>query len=98
MTAGNAGGSHTCTKTGYIQAATFTDVPTDYWAWAQVEACVKDNVVAGYGNGIYAPLVVVTRDQMAVFIARALTGGESHVPTPSGPGAVHRCAHGLLGL
>jgi parallel beta-helix repeat protein len=52
--------------------ASFDDVPTDHWAWKYVEHCVANNVVQGYGPSTYAPDLVVTRDQMAVYVARAL--------------------------
>jgi len=50
---------------------TFPDVPPDFWAYKQVEYCARNGVVQGYDNGSYGPEVVVTRDQMAVYIARA---------------------------
>ena len=65
--------------------ATFSDVPTDHWAFKYVEYTVDSGVVAGYGDGTYRPTPTVTRDQMAVFMARAMAGGESSVPT--GPSA-----------
>lgn len=40
-------------------------------------------MVKGYDDGTYQPGVPVTRDQMAVYISRALLGGDSYVP--SGP-------------
>ena len=82
LTATNAAGSNTCTKTGLVNISTFADVPTSYWAWAQVEACVKAGIVGGYDATHYQPLTVVTRDQMAVFIARALAGGDGNIPAP----------------
>ena len=87
LTATNAGGSNACTKTGYIQASSFSDVPTSDWAWAQIQACVKAGIVQGYSNGTYAPTGVVNRGQMAVFISRALAHGDSNVPTP--PATAH---------
>lgn len=54
----------------------FTDVATDYWAWAEIEECglthsaSSDFIVQGYGGGLYEPTWQVTRAQMAVFIAR----------------------------
>jgi hypothetical protein len=66
----------------------FSDVPgpndeagTVYWAFWQVEACVQNNVVTGYEDGTYQPETKVTRDQMAVFIARTLV-------TPMGEGGL----------
>jgi PKD repeat protein len=49
----------------------FSDVPTDHWAYTHVEYCVENGVVAGYEDGNYHPDYTVTRDQMAVYVARA---------------------------
>lgn len=51
--------------------ATFSDVPTDHWAYKYVEYCFAEDIVQGFSPTIYGPNVVVTRDQMAVFIYRA---------------------------
>jgi len=50
---------------------TFTDVPTQYWSYADVEYCVARGVVHGYEDGLYHPEIIVSRDQMAVYICRA---------------------------
>jgi len=52
----------------------FPDVPADFWAWRHVEYCVEQGVVNGYDDGDYHPEIVVTRDQMAVYVARAFLG------------------------
>ena len=49
----------------------FADVPAGYWSGAAIEACVANDVVQGYGDGLYRPTATVTRDQMAVYVARA---------------------------
>jgi hypothetical protein len=49
----------------------FPDVPTDHWAYTHIEYCVENGVVSGYLDGNYCPGTVVTRDQMAVYVARA---------------------------
>lgn len=64
--------------------ATFPDVPTDYWAFRHVEYAVAAGVVEGYPDGSYHPEIALDRGQMAVFIARALAGGEAGVPEPTG--------------
>ncbi|MFB3881007.1 MAG: PKD domain-containing protein [Armatimonadota bacterium] len=51
-------------------APSFSDVPTTFWAYKQVEYCVGQGVVRGYEDGLYHPEIVVTRDQMAVYVAR----------------------------
>jgi len=68
--------------------ATFSDVPTDYWAFKYVEYCVQQDVVGGYPDGLYHPTDPVDRGQMAVFIARAMAGGEANVPDPGCTGPV----------
>jgi DNA-binding beta-propeller fold protein YncE len=50
---------------------TFPDVPTDFWAFKYVEFLSEQNVVKGFGDGLYHPEVMVDRAQMAVFIFRA---------------------------
>jgi len=60
---------------------TFSDLPLDYWALYAVERCHAADVVAGYPDGTYRPDLTVCRDQMAVYISRALAGGDAHVPT-----------------
>ncbi len=62
----------------------FSDVPSTYWAVAQIEALAGASVVGGYSDGTYRPAFVVTRDAMAVYVARGLAGGDSGVP--AGPG------------
>jgi hypothetical protein len=64
--------------------AIFSDVLWDHWAFAQVEACYRAGIVAGYDDGLYRPTDPVTRDQMAVYIARALAGGDGNVPNFAG--------------
>jgi len=54
-----------------VPPATFPDVPSTFWGYKQVEYCAEHGVVNGYEDGLYHAEVVVTRDQMAVYIARA---------------------------
>jgi hypothetical protein len=58
----------------YVPASprNFPDVASDSWAYAHIEYCAEQNVVAGYDDGLYHPEYEVTRDQMAVYVARAL--------------------------
>ncbi len=64
---------------GYVEI--FPDVPLDYWSYPQVKAVEDANIVKGYSDGTYKPTDPVTRDQMAVYISRALAGGDDQVPT-----------------
>jgi hypothetical protein len=51
--------------------ASFTDVPTDYWAYNEIEFCVAHGVVQGYPDKTYRPEQSVNRGQMAVYVWRA---------------------------
>jgi len=66
--------------TDTIELVTFSDVPESYWAFAEVMACVDADVVAGFPEADYRPEQPVTRDQMAVFLARSLAGGDANIP------------------
>jgi Tol biopolymer transport system component len=58
----------------------FPDVPPEFPAFQQIEAAVTAGVVRGFADGLYHPEIDVTRAQMAIFLARALAGGEDLVP------------------
>jgi hypothetical protein len=47
----------------------FADVPANYWAYKYIEYCNAHDIVKGYADG-YRPGDAVTRDQMAVYVAR----------------------------
>ncbi len=83
LTATGIGGAAVLTKEHYI-VVSFPDVSVSpaYWALLQILACVDAWVVAGFPDGTYGPALPVTRDQMAVYISRALAGGDAAVPTP----------------
>jgi len=53
--------------------ATFPDVPTSFWSYKFVEyiAQASVGVTKGYPDGDYHPEYICTRDQMAVYVARA---------------------------
>ncbi len=53
------------------ETPTFPDVPADFWAYNYIEYIAGRGVVSGYDDGTYRPDLVVTRDQMAVYIQRA---------------------------
>jgi len=57
--------------TGTTQAV-FFDVPEGFWAENYVNSMYYNGITLGCGGGNYCPSTVVTRDQMAVFIERAL--------------------------
>jgi len=58
---------------------TFSDAPSNQWAWQWIEVLAKNGITAGCGNNNYCPDQLVTRAQMAVFLLRAKHGA-SYVP------------------
>jgi PKD repeat protein len=67
---------------GYLPPATptFEDVPdtgygTDgtlpFWAYRHIEYIAGEGIAGGYGDGLYHPEIICSRDQMAVYIFRA---------------------------
>ncbi len=60
----------------------FTDIKPGFWAWRNIEAVAAHALVSGYKDGAYHPEYAVTRDQMAVFLARGLAGSDAGVPAP----------------
>ena len=71
------------TRTIFRRNVIFTDVPTSFWAWQNIEPIYWVGIANGYADGGFHPSVEVSRDQMAVFISRALAGGDAFIP--SGP-------------
>lgn len=49
----------------------FPDVGAGFWSGTAIQACVDNEVVHGYPDGYYRPTWWVSRDQMAVYVARA---------------------------
>lgn len=60
--------------------ASFKDVSTTYWAFKYIEYVKVKGIISGYSDGTFRPTTNITRDQMAVFIARAIAGGDAKVP------------------
>jgi hypothetical protein len=50
----------------------FADVTTDDWYYDAVNAAASANLVSGMGNSLFAPDTLITREQMAVMVAKAL--------------------------
>ena len=86
LTASNEAGWDTKTE-GHCITVTFMDVALDSWALPSILACVDADIVKGYPDGTYKPSSPVTRDQMAVYISRALVtpSGDAAIPDPEPP-------------
>ena len=51
---------------------TFTDITPDDWCYNSVNAAAAASLVSGIGDNLFAPNALVTREEMAVMIAKAL--------------------------
>jgi hypothetical protein len=63
-----------------VSVTSFLDVPADFWAVNEIEAAKAADLVRGYEDFTYHPEAPVSRDQMAVYLARAVAGGDDAVP------------------
>jgi len=70
-----------------VSVTSFLDVPADFWAVNEIEAAKAADLVRGYEDDTYHPTEPVSRDQMAVYLARAVAGGDDAVPP--GPDTPH---------
>jgi PKD repeat protein len=61
----------------------FGDVSCDYWAAAAIIATWEAGIIQGYPDGLYRPGFAVDRAAMAVYLVRALVGGDDQIPTPA---------------
>jgi hypothetical protein len=59
----------------------FTDVAPSNWCYGSVNTAVYAGLVSGMGNGQFAPNAPITREEMAVMVAKALG---SNAPTVTG--------------
>ncbi|WP_407908067.1 S-layer homology domain-containing protein [Lysobacter claricitrinus] len=75
--------------TSFVPSAaigTFQDVPTTHWAAPWIEQLARDGITTGCSAAprLYCPDSAVTRDQMAVFILRAVHGPSYQPPAAIG--------------
>lgn len=64
-----AGGDAEVTDAG-CDTPPFPDVACDHWARKHIQYIQSEGVTGGYADGKYHPEYTVTRDQMAVYVAR----------------------------
>lgn len=59
-----------------VNAQRFADVPRDAWCRGAVGAAVAAGIVQGYSQHSFGPNDVITREQMAAMVARAVNSAE----------------------
>jgi|GEM_PF-4814568 len=67
-------------------ASTFRDVKADDWYAGAIGAAVSAGLIEGYADQSFRPAELITREQMAVMISRALKG-TGQLPNASAPAA-----------
>lgn len=63
--------------TGSANAATVTDVKTNYWAAKEIAACIRDGIIRIYADNSFRPEALVKRAEFNSMLLRAL----GHKPT-----------------
>ena len=91
-------------RTGKVtpQAATtttFPDVPTDFWAYDEIEAVAKAGYMIGYTDGTFKPLQGAKRYEVALAFSRA-TSKTANPTTPTFPDVptTHQAYQAIEGL
>jgi hypothetical protein len=73
----------------------FADVPRSQLFYQRIETVFHVGIAAGCGPGAYCPDASVTRDQMAIFLARAIGDGGANVPVSGNlDGVPYNCVPG----
>ncbi|MBW8877118.1 MAG: S-layer homology domain-containing protein [Acidobacteria bacterium] len=72
-------------RSGYIGLLSiFPDVPTDFPFWSYIQGLYAAEITGGCGGGLFCPNSSVPRDQMAVFLVRAMHGPAFNPPAATG--------------
>jgi uncharacterized delta-60 repeat protein len=69
---------------GQAGAQSFSDVPTDHWAYKYIERLAASGITSGCGGGKYCPLAQVSRAEMAVLLERGMRGSDFRPPAAKG--------------
>jgi hypothetical protein len=77
----------------------FTDVPRTQPFYKKIEALLHNGITSGCTATAYCPGTSVTRDAMAIFVAKGLVGGGEFVPATGLVGAsAYDCSSGGVSL
>ncbi|MBP2652161.1 MAG: hypothetical protein H6Q74_2986 [Firmicutes bacterium] len=55
----------------------FKDVPANHWSYAAVKKLAKAGIVGGYGDGTFRGSATISRYEMAIIVANAMTKSEN---------------------
>ncbi|MFE8696435.1 S-layer homology domain-containing protein [Cytobacillus sp. FJAT-53684] len=65
-----------------IQAATFKDIPNNFWAKSEIDYLFGKNIISGYPNGNFGPNDNVKRIDAAAMVVKALNLNTTNRPNP----------------
>ncbi len=54
-------------------ASIFSDVPANHWSYDAINKLAKDGIIEGYSDGTYQGGHILSRYEMAIIVARAMT-------------------------
>jgi hypothetical protein len=75
-------------------AAGFSDVPAEYWAYADIISMVNLGIITGKSNQYFAPDAAMTREEMSVMLSRILKlQADNTATTPFTDVAVNRWSY-----
>jgi len=78
-------------------AASFNDVPAEYWANADITSMAKLGIIIGKNNQYFAPDVAMTREEMSVMLSRVLKlQANITATTPFSDVAVNRWSYSAI--
>ncbi|WP_229106301.1 S-layer homology domain-containing protein [Paenibacillus sp. 1001270B_150601_E10] len=60
------------------EQVSFKDVPANHWAWNDIQAAQAAGYITGFADGSFRPNQAVTREQLAVMLARTLKLDTEH--------------------
>lgn len=80
------------------EAESFRDVPTDFWAYEQINRCVQDGIVSGYSDGTFKPGNPVSYGAFSIMLARAFYASElaGYADQGTATGEAIMNKHGIL--
>ncbi|HWO77550.1 MAG TPA: S-layer homology domain-containing protein [Bacillus sp. (in: firmicutes)] len=64
-------------------ATTFSDVPSDYWAYKEISFLVEQQIIKGYQDGRFGPNDPIKRMQAAEMLVKALGLSTENRPNPN---------------
>ncbi|MFK2826629.1 S-layer homology domain-containing protein [Bacillus sp. B190/17] len=79
---GTADFKHNTKAANAVKSATFSDIPSNFWAKDEIDYLVQNGIISGYTNGKFGINDAVKREHAAMILARALGIENESAPNP----------------